>query len=155
MQPQQPQPFHMTYAYTQWACLPYSPITPIPMPLLELHNKIRNLVFTSFVNDSVPSSCIPRPHSLIKTNTHRILRINFPIKCGFEVTMSSQTLLDETASPPLSPELQSLEPFHVLAVKEHISNCNKPPVNLIWMTSENDTLRNNAIWGGRERGACP
>ncbi len=60
-----------------------------------------------------PEPCVERPslYRLIPTESQRI---NLGIKHRLKVTVSSQTLLDETTATASSPELTSLKPMDTL-----------------------------------------
>lgn len=80
------------------------------------------------------------PHSLVETDTDRVLGVDSSIKRSLKVTMCTKCLLDITTSSTLGPQRQGLEPFHVLAVEEHVSDGDELLVDMEGMASENDSL---------------
>ncbi len=83
------------------------------------------------------------------------MRIDLPVKGSLEIAMRTQALLDETTSSSLRPELKSFEPLNILPVKEHVSDGDKLFVDLVWMSSEDNTLGDDAgrRWGKRSAGS--
>lgn len=72
---------------------------------------------------------------------------------GLEVPVCSQRLLNVTGTSVLGMQLDSLEVFDVLAVEEHVSDSRGLLVHLEGMASEDNALRDDTCWVGREEGA--
>ncbi len=99
-------------------------------------NSVRHLNLSCFRSSHVlllrlPGSGISRPHPLIQTNTHSILRIDLAIKRRFEISMRAQTLLDIATPTSLRPQLQRFKPFDIFAIKEHITDRDEFLVDLV------------------------
>lgn len=103
------------------------------------------MLLISSLKSIVPSSCIPRPHPLIKTHAYGILRIDLPIKRSLEVSMRTQTLFDKTASASLRPQLQGFEPLDVFAVEEHVADRDELLVDFVGMAGEYYALGDDAV----------
>lgn len=102
---------------------------------------------------TLPNPRAPRPDPLVQTNSHSVHGADLTIKRSLEVSMRTQTLLDETASSALGPEWQALEPLDVCIVEEHVAYSDDALVDLVRVASQDDTLGDNAVCGWGKRGS--
>jgi hypothetical protein len=114
----------------------------------------RLVLLSSLLQLTLPSPRTSRPDPLIQTNSHGIHGTNLAIKCGLEVAMRTETLLDETASSALGPQRQALEPLDVCVVEEHVTHSDDTLVNLVGVASQDDTLGYDTVGGWRKRCSC-
>ena len=66
--------------------------------------------------------------------------------------MRTKTLLDETTPAALGPERQALEPPHIVVIEEHVAHSDDTLVDLVRMTGEDDTFRDDAVGARGQRG---
>lgn len=67
--------------------------------------------------------------------------------------MRTQALLDEPTTAPARPQRQALEPLDVSVIEEHVAYGDDALVDLIGVAGEDDALGDDAVEGGRQRGA--
>lgn len=67
--------------------------------------------------------------------------------------MRTQTLFDESTASPARPQRQALEPLDISVVEEHVAHGNDALIDLVGVAGEDDALGDDAVEGGRERGA--
>ena len=68
--------------------------------------------------------------------------------------MCAQTLLDVSASAPLGPQLEGLEPIDIFWIEEHVAYCNKLFMDFVRMTCKDDPFRDDTIRIWREGCSC-
>lgn len=73
----------------------------------------------------------PRPHALVQTDGHGVHGVDLAVERGLEVTVGTQTLLDESAPAAPGPEGQTLEPLDVPVVEEHVAHRDDALVDLV------------------------
>lgn len=106
-------------------------------------------------NNILQSLRLPGENPLVQTDPNSILRVEFRVKRGFEVSMRTQRLLDEATAAAPGPQLQSLEPVDILSVEEHVPHRDDLLVDLERMARENGALGDHArlIWRHDSAGA--
>ena len=102
---------------------------------------------------TLPDPGAPGPNPLVQTDGHRVHRANLSIKRSLEVSMRTQTLLDETASSALGPERQALEPLDVCIVEEHVAHSSGLTMDLEGMSAQDNPLGNDTSGIGIFKGA--
>lgn len=68
--------------------------------------------------------------------------------------MRTQTLLDEAAPTPLRPQRQSLEPFDVGVVEEHVADGDDALVDFVGVACKDDAFGYDAVSGGGQGCSC-
>jgi len=59
--------------------------------------------------------------------------------------MRTQTLLDKPAATPLGPQLQRLEPCHVLLVEEHVADRDELLVDFVRVSRQDYAFRYDSV----------
>lgn len=106
----------------------------------QLRRLVRFTVLTRY-----PRSCLSWPDSLVQTDSYRVQRVDFAIKSGLEVSMSSEWLFDKATPPTLGPQLQSAEVLNVFGTEEHVADSDHLLVDLVRMSSQDHALGNDAL----------
>lgn len=86
----------------------------------------------------------------VQAHADSIHLLNRSVKVGLKVSVCAERFFNVTNLSVFGVELNRLEVFNIFAVEEHVSNGSSLLVDLDRVTSENDSLGDDARWIGRE-----
>lgn len=91
------------------------------------------------------------PHgveSFVKRHADGIVLLNEVVELALHETVRAQRVLDMTSHAELGVELNRLEVLDILGVEEHVAENGLLLVDSQWVTSENDTLKEDGkgVW---------
>lgn len=81
--------------------------------------------------------------SLVQEHTHSVILLYLLIEKDLHQAVHTQRLLNPTSESHLGLNLDRLEELNILRIKEHVSHSASSSIDLVWITTKNDSFQND------------